>query len=310
MGLDQVLAGAEQQLQHGVATGRRERAIQRAVEPLAAGDALGIVDGQRQVLARDVQPATVGGAAPGHARTGMALQHAVLMLQRPLDLDARGRFLVRRRHVGAAEVGDDCDACSLSKERRRIELEGIAGFRRVPDRLPMGADGPDAGRWQGGFGQQVLKTAAEEVGLDSVVTSDHFLPWRHEGGHAPFAIAWMTAVGERTGSIVLGTSVLTPTFRYNPAVLAQVPPHMQRHDAYSMFVLGFQNPIVSAAYIIANVLLGRHLAHGAASMFATLGLAKGKRRVTADRIGLAIGMLVMLGNVAFPIAVLAGVIRL
>jgi coenzyme F420-dependent glucose-6-phosphate dehydrogenase len=62
---------------------------------------------------------------------------------------------------------------------------------------------------------------AEEVGLDSVWTSDHFLPWRHEGGHAPFALAWMTAVGERTTRVQIGTSVLTPTFRYNPAVIAQ-----------------------------------------------------------------------------------------
>ena len=31
----------------------------------------------------------------------------------------------------------------------------------------------------------------------------------------------MTAVGERTKRIILGTSVLTPTFRYNPAVIAQ-----------------------------------------------------------------------------------------
>ncbi len=31
----------------------------------------------------------------------------------------------------------------------------------------------------------------------------------------------MTAVGERTKRLVLGTSVLTPTFRYNPAVIAQ-----------------------------------------------------------------------------------------
>jgi coenzyme F420-dependent glucose-6-phosphate dehydrogenase len=31
----------------------------------------------------------------------------------------------------------------------------------------------------------------------------------------------MTAVGERTKRMVLGTSVLTPTFRYNPAVIAQ-----------------------------------------------------------------------------------------
>jgi coenzyme F420-dependent glucose-6-phosphate dehydrogenase len=63
---------------------------------------------------------------------------------------------------------------------------------------------------------------AEEVGLDSVMVSDHFLPWRHEGGHAPFSLSVMTAVGERTKRVVLGTSVLTPTFRYNPAVVAQV----------------------------------------------------------------------------------------
>jgi coenzyme F420-dependent glucose-6-phosphate dehydrogenase len=62
---------------------------------------------------------------------------------------------------------------------------------------------------------------AEEVGLDSVWVSDHFQPWRHTGGHAPFSLAWMAAVGERTSRVQIGTSVLTPTFRYNPAVLAQ-----------------------------------------------------------------------------------------
>ncbi|MEU5696656.1 glucose-6-phosphate dehydrogenase (coenzyme-F420) [Actinosynnema sp. NPDC020468] len=62
---------------------------------------------------------------------------------------------------------------------------------------------------------------AEEVGLDSVTVSDHFLPWRHNGGHAPFALTWLAAVGERTSRVKLGTSVLTPTFRYNPAVVAQ-----------------------------------------------------------------------------------------
>jgi coenzyme F420-dependent glucose-6-phosphate dehydrogenase len=63
--------------------------------------------------------------------------------------------------------------------------------------------------------------ATEQYGFDSAVVSDHYQPWRHEGGHAPFSISWMTAVGERTNRIVLGTSVLTPTFRYNPAVIAQ-----------------------------------------------------------------------------------------
>jgi len=62
---------------------------------------------------------------------------------------------------------------------------------------------------------------AEQTGFDSVFISDHFQPWRHTGGHAPFAFAWMGAVGARTSRIVIGTSVLTPTFRYHPSVVAQ-----------------------------------------------------------------------------------------
>jgi coenzyme F420-dependent glucose-6-phosphate dehydrogenase len=62
---------------------------------------------------------------------------------------------------------------------------------------------------------------AERVGLDSVTISDHFQPWQHDGGHAPFSLSWLAAVGERTERVQLGTSVLTPTFRYNPAVIAQ-----------------------------------------------------------------------------------------
>jgi coenzyme F420-dependent glucose-6-phosphate dehydrogenase len=62
---------------------------------------------------------------------------------------------------------------------------------------------------------------AEDLGLDSVWISDHFQPWRHTGGHAPFSLAWLGALGARTGKIVMGTSVLTPTYRYHPSVVAQ-----------------------------------------------------------------------------------------
>ena len=61
---------------------------------------------------------------------------------------------------------------------------------------------------------------AEEVGFDSVWVSDHYLPWRHTGGHAPFSMAWLAALGERSSRVLMGTSVLTPTFRYHPAVVA------------------------------------------------------------------------------------------
>ena len=74
------------------------------------------------------------------------------------------------------------------------------------------------------FGPRTLldyAIAAEERGFDSVFVSDHFQPWRHSDGHAPFAFAWLAAAGERTRRVVLGTSVATPTFRYHPAVVAQ-----------------------------------------------------------------------------------------
>ena len=66
-----------------------------------------------------------------------------------------------------------------------------------------------------------IAVEAEARGMESVAVSDHFQPWRHEGGHAPFSLSWMAAVGERTSTIRIGTSVMTPTFRYNPAVIAQ-----------------------------------------------------------------------------------------
>jgi coenzyme F420-dependent glucose-6-phosphate dehydrogenase len=61
---------------------------------------------------------------------------------------------------------------------------------------------------------------AERVGLEGAWISDHFQPWRHHGGHSPFAPGWLAAVGERTERAQLGTSVLTPTMRYEPAVVA------------------------------------------------------------------------------------------
>jgi len=61
---------------------------------------------------------------------------------------------------------------------------------------------------------------AERCGFDSVLVSDHFQPWRHTGGHAPFSFAWLAALGARTERVLLGTSVVTPTFRYHPSTVA------------------------------------------------------------------------------------------
>jgi coenzyme F420-dependent glucose-6-phosphate dehydrogenase len=89
---------------------------------------------------------------------------------------------------------------------------------------------------------------AEQNGFDSVFVSDHFQPWRHSDGHAPFAFAWLGATGERTKRVLLGTSVVTPTFRYHPAIVAQ-----------AFGTLGSLNP----GRIILGVGTGEHLNEGA-----------------------------------------------
>jgi coenzyme F420-dependent glucose-6-phosphate dehydrogenase len=62
---------------------------------------------------------------------------------------------------------------------------------------------------------------AEQAGFDSCFVSDHFQPWKHTDGHAPNSLVWLGALGARTQRLILGTSVLTPTFRYHPSIVAQ-----------------------------------------------------------------------------------------
>jgi coenzyme F420-dependent glucose-6-phosphate dehydrogenase len=62
---------------------------------------------------------------------------------------------------------------------------------------------------------------AERLGFEIAALSDHFQPWRHRTGHAPNALVWLGAAGQATDRITLGTSVLTPTLRYHPSIIAQ-----------------------------------------------------------------------------------------
>lgn len=92
------------------------------------------------------------------------------------------------------------------------------------------------------------------------------------------------------------------------------PEHYDRHlangmhDVYSMFVLGFRQPLIAGLYVIANVLLALHLHHAVSSIFQTLGLRTGGWRGVIDRTGPALAALVAVGNIAMPLAVLLGLI--
>ena len=63
--------------------------------------------------------------------------------------------------------------------------------------------------------------AAEELGFDFEVMSDHYSPWLTEQGHAPYAWTMLGAVAQATSRVGLMTYVTCPTLRYHPAVVAQ-----------------------------------------------------------------------------------------
>jgi G6PDH family F420-dependent oxidoreductase len=63
--------------------------------------------------------------------------------------------------------------------------------------------------------------AAEQVGFDFEVMSDHYSPWLTEQGHAPYAWTTLGAVAQATSRVGLMTYVTCPTQRYHPAVVAQ-----------------------------------------------------------------------------------------
>jgi succinate dehydrogenase / fumarate reductase, cytochrome b subunit len=84
---------------------------------------------------------------------------------------------------------------------------------------------------------------------------------------------------------------------------------VEYHDVYRMVVAGFSQPLNVALYVVANILLGLHLHHSVSSMFQTLGVRVGGYKAMVDKIGPAVAVVVISGNLAIPIAVLAGIVR-
>lgn len=77
-------------------------------------------------------------------------------------------------------------------------------------------------------------------------------------------------------------------------------------DAFHNLTTGLSNPLVGIVYIVANVMLGLHLWHGAFSLFKTLGLAKERHLALAKQVATGLTTLVVGGNVAVAVYVLTG----
>jgi len=77
-----------------------------------------------------------------------------------------------------------------------------------------------------------------------------------------------------------------------------------RHDVYAMMVLGFRQPIVACFYVVAMALLCTHLSHGVYAMFQSLGIKVGWCPCLPKFLAKWGSILIFLGYVSIPIAVL------
>jgi succinate dehydrogenase / fumarate reductase cytochrome b subunit len=87
-----------------------------------------------------------------------------------------------------------------------------------------------------------------------------------------------------------------------------VHPSFTSEDVYHNVVAGFRSVPVSLAYVVAMVLLGMHLQHGLWSLSQSLGLSNPEHSQKAKLIARVLALLIVVGNVSIPIAVLTGIV--
>lgn len=117
--------------------------------------------------------------------------------------------------------------------------------------------------------------------------------------------SWASRTMPWTG-VLLGIFVIYHILHFTTG---QVHPHFIQGDAYQNFVAGFQVPLASMFYILAQICLGFHLWHGIWSLTQTLGWSHPRFDRLRRLIAYGMAILVAGVNITFPLAVLTGFIH-
>jgi succinate dehydrogenase / fumarate reductase cytochrome b subunit len=86
------------------------------------------------------------------------------------------------------------------------------------------------------------------------------------------------------------------------------PETWERGEVYANFVATFSRAPVTIFYVVAMVLLGLHLYHGAWSMFQSLGINHPRFNAARRVFAVGLAVLVTVGNAIMPLAVLFGLV--
>jgi Luciferase-like monooxygenase len=110
----------------------------------------------------------------------------------PFDLGLSGK--------GKVEEQEGKDAVNRTESMAASWLQPQIGFQlaheqfKVPELVELGI-------------------AADQAGFDLLAVRDHFQPWQENEGHSGQAWITMSAIGQKTKRIRMGTTVTCPTFR-------------------------------------------------------------------------------------------------
>jgi succinate dehydrogenase / fumarate reductase, cytochrome b subunit len=107
-----------------------------------------------------------------------------------------------------------------------------------------------------------------------------------------------------TGVIIL----LFVLFHLADLTFGNANPDFVYGEPYANVVNSFSRVPVSLFYILANLALGLHLYHGAWSLFQTMGWNNRRFNHWRRYFAIAFALVVVIGNVSFPIAVMAGIV--
>ena len=81
-----------------------------------------------------------------------------------------------------------------------------------------------------------------------------------------------------------------------------------KEEVYANVVRSFERVPVAVFYILANIALGVHLFHGTWSLFQSMGWNNPRFNEWRRAIAIGVATIVVVGNVSFPVAVLAGIV--
>lgn len=143
--------------------------------------------------------------------------------------------------------------------------------------------------------------------------------------HAMYSLWRMNAVANKVYSSKrdwLAANFASRSMRYSGlVVLAYLVFHLadltwgvlpfydyERGHVQENVVNSLSNPVVAIVYIVANVLLAIHIFHGTYSLFQSLGINNPAYNNLRRGLATLLAVVILIGNVSFPIAVLTGVI--